>query len=406
MGAVRWAATTWTVDGSRIRFRRGWLSVKEVEVPLSRVQSLDLEQGPVQRLFGVQAVQVQTGGGGAGGEIVLDALAPADIERLRELVAHRRPEPLPETRQDLPERRLSRRMLLVAALTSGQIGVILPVLAGLSQAFDDLVRDPVQGEQTAERLLPDTALEWALAAGGLLVLAWLLAAVGAVVAFSGFSARRDGDVLRVRRGLLARRDVTLPVARVRAVRVVEGVLRQPFGLATAARGGDRLCEGARRRPHALPAAAPPRRPARCSPRCCPSSPTSRRAWPRRPPARTAATSSRPPPRRSRPAPRPRSRSPRRGRWPRSSPASPTASCAGAPPAGGWPAAGSRSPPAALSRTTVLAPAANGESHDLAQTELQRRARLADVAVAFGKSTTARIRHLDEATARDLWAAIR
>ena len=73
----------------RIRLRRGWLSVKEVEVPLSRVQALDLEQGPVQRLFGVQAVHVQTGGGGAGGEIVLDALAPAEIARLRELVAGR-----------------------------------------------------------------------------------------------------------------------------------------------------------------------------------------------------------------------------------------------------------------------------------------------------------------------------
>jgi putative membrane protein len=54
---------------------------------------------------------------------------------------------------------------------------------------------------------------------------------------------------------------------------------------------------------------------------------------------------------------------------------------------------------------VLAPARNRESHDLEQTALQRRARLAHVQVAFGKSTTARIRHLDLDVARALWAAI-
>jgi putative membrane protein len=59
----------------------------------------------------------------------------------------------------------------------------------------------------------------------------------------------------------------------------------------------------------------------------------------------------------------------------------------------------------LARTTVLAPAANRESHDLAQTALQRRARLADLEVAFGKSTTARIRHLDRDVARGLWLRI-
>ena len=59
----------------------------------------------------------------------------------------------------------------------------------------------------------------------------------------------------------------------------------------------------------------------------------------------------------------------------------------------------------LARSTVLAPAAGRESQDLDQTALQRRARLADVAVAFGKGTIAQIRHLDADVARGLWAAI-
>ena len=43
---------------------------------------------------------------------------------------------------------------------------------------------------------------------------------------------RDGERLRIRRGLLQRRTATLPLSRVHAVDVVEGVLRRPFGLAS------------------------------------------------------------------------------------------------------------------------------------------------------------------------------
>jgi putative membrane protein len=62
--------------------------------------------------------------------------------------------------------------------------------------------------------------------------ALLLSFLGAIVAFAGFSLVRDGERLRIRRGLLARRAASVPLARVHAVDVVEGVLRRPFGLAS------------------------------------------------------------------------------------------------------------------------------------------------------------------------------
>ena len=59
----------------------------------------------------------------------------------------------------------------------------------------------------------------------------------------------------------------------------------------------------------------------------------------------------------------------------------------------------------LAQTTVLAPARFRESHTLAQNLLQRRASLADLEVAFGKETTARIRHLELTDARAAWATL-
>ena len=80
--------------------------------------------------------------------------------------------------------------------------------------------------------LPDTAGQWLLVAVAVIGLAWLLSIAAAVVTFAGFEVVRDGDRLRTRSGLFARRAATLPLSRVQGVRVVEGLLREPFGLAT------------------------------------------------------------------------------------------------------------------------------------------------------------------------------
>ena len=105
MGFLRWRTTRWWVTEEGIHHRRGLFAIKETDVPLARVQSLDLEQGPVQRMFGVQAVHVQTGGGGARGEIVLEAVGNAEIAGLRALLGGRAEPRSAAGRRAAPDRR-------------------------------------------------------------------------------------------------------------------------------------------------------------------------------------------------------------------------------------------------------------------------------------------------------------
>lgn len=224
VGYLRWTNETYEIADSSLRHRSGVISPDETSVPLARVQAIDTTQGPIQRLFGVQALHVQTAGGGAGGEVVLTALDDQAVRELR--AAFGLPDP---ASLDLAEWRLSTRGLLITALTAPQFGVVLPLVGGLAAALDNVILN------AADRSLLDRA---PTDAGGIalvvLVLAaaaWLLSFAGAIVAFAGFSVVSDGDRLRIRRGLLRRRAASVPVPRVHGVDVLEGVLRRPFRLA-------------------------------------------------------------------------------------------------------------------------------------------------------------------------------
>ncbi len=406
-GYVRWSTTRWSIGEGRIRLRTGLLSEKETDIPLGRVQAIDTVHGPLQRLFGVRGVQVQTAGGAREAEITLPAVSPADVELLRDAVRGRvasadaAPAPL-------VERRLGRRELLLAALTAGQVGVLLPLLAAVPQIGDELWGGDIESAgRDGMRLVPHSAPEWVLAGGAVLLLAWLLSIAGAVMAFAGFTIARDGDRLRVRRGLLARREATVPVARVQAVRVVEGVLRAPFGLATVRAE----VAGYAREAAAAQTLFPLLRRAEVEPFLAALLPE----------LADGIDGLHGPPRRAL----------RRYVLPPAALllALGGAACIAFPDVAPWPllavlpaaaygaalwhAAGWRLDDRRLAvrfrrlaRTTVLAPAARLQQHGTRQTVLQRRVRLADLEVRVGAATRARVRHLDAPVAARLFDGLR
>jgi putative membrane protein len=223
IGIARWQATTYRVTDRALHFRSGVFSPDETVVPIDRVQAVDTIAGPVQRLFGVSGLQVQTSGGGEQAEVVLSALSDDRARELRAALGH-----ADEAEQTQRRRHLTMGGLLVTALTAPQLGVVLPVVGGL---FGLLQNGLVGQSETLVRNV-NSVHEVVLIALALLVAAWILSFAGSVVAFSGFEIQRADQRLRIRRGLLQRRAVSVPVARVDGVQVVESALRRPFGLVT------------------------------------------------------------------------------------------------------------------------------------------------------------------------------
>ncbi len=233
-GFLSWRATTYGVVGGAFRLRQGVFQKSERTIPLEHVQSVDTVQGVVQRAFGVYEVRLETAGGGASEpDASLPALGRGATEELRRGLEGARREPVGAEEAPGPGvlRRLSTRDLLIAGATSGQVGVALSLLAVGSQVFDEFLSEAFL-RNLVERLAPNALVVALILIPAVALFAWLLAIAGTVLAHFGFTLSREGDFLYIKRGLLERREATIPLGRIQAVRVSEGLLRQPFGLAS------------------------------------------------------------------------------------------------------------------------------------------------------------------------------
>ncbi|MGH3087407.1 MAG: PH domain-containing protein, partial [Rubrobacteraceae bacterium] len=243
-GFLSWRATTYRVSGGAFRLRSGVFQKNERTIPLEHVQSVDTVQGFIQRILNstgvlnVVEVRIETAGGGASEtDALLSALTREDADYLRGEVEGARRDAVEEEPGPTVIRRLTARELLIAGATSGQIGAAAALIGVGSQFFDDFV-DGFLSENFVEGIV-ETVAPYAFLAVTFLVItvglvAWLLAIAGTVISYSGFTISRsaDGKYLNIKRGFIRRTEATIPISRIQAVRIVEGLLRQPFGLAT------------------------------------------------------------------------------------------------------------------------------------------------------------------------------
>jgi putative membrane protein len=219
-------------------------------IPLDRVQRVEEVRRWHHRLLGLSVLRVDTAGGGSTGEVDLDALARADATAVRGQLDHVRrggppgvaeeaaegsdaPVPMGTTAAEASESpllQLGTRRLAAAGITGSQLFVMLAVGTWLLQLVDDVPGAPSVEEAVAGAEVPRTVLSIVVGVGAFAALWVGLAAAASVLTYHGFSVRRDGGDLLVRRGLLDVRETVVPLRRVQAVRLEQNLLRRPFGL--------------------------------------------------------------------------------------------------------------------------------------------------------------------------------
>ncbi len=241
----------YALTGDTFDVTSGVVSRRDREIPLRRIQNVDVGQNPVQRLLGVAAVRIETAGGGDT-EAVLEYLGRNTAERLRDDLRRaarraRAGETVAETGEPGEEAMgeesatdreevfaISRRSLVVlslfsfdtgAGIVSSVVGTVLSGgnpsnLVGVRRVLQDLPLSPVQ-----------TALIGVVAVA---VLAWLLSVLLTFARYYGFRLVRVDDGLEYERGLVQRFSGTIPVEKVQTVSVRQNLAHRRLGYATVA----------------------------------------------------------------------------------------------------------------------------------------------------------------------------
>ncbi len=241
-GVVRWRTTQYRITPERVELHTGLLRRQRRSVPRDRIRTVDLTAKLLHRVFGLSVVQVGAAAGSSSDSsgLSLDAVSKTEADRLRRELLDRTDAITPERPVAPPVEELARlrwSWLRFAPLTFSSIAGVGAIFAAVYNLFDDLGVDPRDVpavDDAADRLT--TAPIWlgvAVVGGVLLV----VAVVGALLLFAerwyAYRLTREaapaggaaeGGTLRVKRGLLTRRSLSVSERRLRGAEVVEPLL--------------------------------------------------------------------------------------------------------------------------------------------------------------------------------------
>ena len=150
-GILAWYRFTYRIEQGELRIEYGLIVRKKRYIPFERIQSLDLSEGILQRLFGLVKVKVETAGsGGMGlqdGEAVLTAITRQDAKEIHDYLLsikkNGRPElelyeRVQEIRDDILYK-ISVTELLLLASTSGGVGVVISAVLAFVFQFEEFI---------------------------------------------------------------------------------------------------------------------------------------------------------------------------------------------------------------------------------------------------------------------------
>jgi len=231
---ARYRRFEYDLGGGTLDIRSGVVSRRNREIPLRRVQNVDISRNVVQRLLDIAAVDFETAGGSET-EASLRFVSFEEAKRLQSEVrrlkrdtsdAESEPETDAEPTDEEELFALSGRELALVGALSFDVrvpGLLFVLVSGSVPALSSVL--------PSESGVPFVAAGLVLAALAIVLVSWLGGAVAAVLNYYGFRLTRVDDELQYERGLLRRYDGSIPLDKVQTLTITDDPLKRYFGFA-------------------------------------------------------------------------------------------------------------------------------------------------------------------------------
>lgn len=235
---LAWRRFRYGIGAGEIVIEKGILSRTRRSIPFARIQDVDIERGPLARLFGLAKLRIETGGSG-GDEGVLDSVTVAEAERIRGALRQAKSDGMRAAEiEQAPEPELLYAMAIPRVLAAGLFNFSMVWLAGLFaflQTFENWlpfdIYDPARWVGLA-----DERLDGRFSAGAILTVALLALLLGVLTGVArtlardfGFRLTLQAEGFRRVRGLFTRSEVLLPKRRIQLAVAETGPVRRYFG---------------------------------------------------------------------------------------------------------------------------------------------------------------------------------
>ncbi|MGY3316848.1 putative membrane protein [Peribacillus simplex] len=241
---LRWLRFTYSIQDGEFRIESGVLIRKKRYIKFDRIHSIDISEGIIQRIFRLVKLNIETAGG-AQADAVLSAIRKSEAERINAFISQEKSNntnnPLDKDKdevwgnedaaksssvfkQTLPQ-------LFVMAATSGAVGVFLSGGIAFISQFDEIIPFKRIFKGYEDFIGMGTIVLTVLALVALLVV-YVLATLSMVIKYASFTVIKTDEEIVISRGLLEKRQLTIPIHKVQGIRIMENLIRKPLGLAT------------------------------------------------------------------------------------------------------------------------------------------------------------------------------
>ncbi|WEL23401.1 PH domain-containing protein [Candidatus Nanohalovita haloferacivicina] len=222
-----WKNYSYRIEAEGVQIKHGVVRKNQREIPLRRIQNVDIKRNIVHRMLGIAQVNLETAGGGT----TEASFKFVDLDEARNIQQKVRRLKKGESEEEADEEdrellfELNQKELGVLSATSIQ-GRAIAGLFGVIGIMGGFLGSQIEGFglQTA------VASFFVLSAGLLVV--WVSSAVTQFFRFFDFKLYRADDSLEYERGLINRSEGSIPLEKVQKLTIEENPLKRWLGYST------------------------------------------------------------------------------------------------------------------------------------------------------------------------------